>query len=119
PRRLCHLPSGLADDLRTGHRDAFGGSAELPDPTLELASMALRLLKVLLESLLVGGTVRHPYVRFKRGLELLLLAICFVQVLHQLCITGRHAGPLSEVARGRRLRHQWSKAVPPWQSIGD
>jgi hypothetical protein len=66
----------------------LGGAAELLDATLELLRVILRLAQVLLEALLVRRASGQTDVRLKRLLELLLLAVCLVQVLDDLCVPG-------------------------------
>jgi len=77
-----------ADDVRARHVDGLGLAAELLDAPLELARVALRLLEVLLQALLVRRRLSELDVQGERGLELLLLAVCLVEPLDQLRVTG-------------------------------
>jgi hypothetical protein len=85
-RERLSARSHVADRPRS--RSGLGLPAELLDAPLDYTSMPLRLLEVLLEALLVRRSGGEPDVRLKRGLELLLLAICLVEVLDQLCVAG-------------------------------
>src|SRR5207244_6618615 len=76
------------DRLRPWDLHLLGASAELLDAPPHLAAVRLRLPPVLLQALLVRRATCHPDVRLERGLELLLLAVCLVQILDQLDVAG-------------------------------
>jgi hypothetical protein len=95
-RALCG-GDGTAGDVRDGRGHGLGAgqvgagvrrAAELLDAALELLPVILRLAQMLLQALLVGRSRGQSDVRLKGGLELLLLAICLVQVLDDLCVPG-------------------------------
>jgi hypothetical protein len=78
---------GRGDSLGAGQVGAdLGCAAELLDAPLELLRVILGLTQMLLEALLVRRAGGQGNVRLKRRLELLLLAICLVQVLDDLCV---------------------------------
>jgi hypothetical protein len=70
------------------HGAGLGLSAELPDATLNLASVVLGLLQVVPKTPLVGRLRRHGDMSLERGLELPLLAVRLVEVLDQFCVPG-------------------------------
>jgi hypothetical protein len=94
--RTLRRRDGLAGDARHGLRDGLGAgqagarvgrALQLLDAPLELLGVSLGLTKVLLQALLVRRARGHRDVGLERSLELLLLAICLVQVLDDLCVS--------------------------------
>jgi hypothetical protein len=82
----------LGNDRGSGHGDRLRRPSELLDAPRYLAGVALRLLKVLLEALLVRLAGGHRDVSLERRLELALLSICLVQILNELRVPSVQVG---------------------------
>src|ERR1700733_1878178 len=104
-------------------RHCLRGPPELLHSFLQSGGVALGLFQVLAQALLVGRSCGHANMCLKCSFELLLLAVCLVEVLHELAISRAqlsHAAPFVSWVRNVYMSTDRSVLVVcPSRAVGN